>query len=489
MKPINRKQLIWRTVDVERLVEEDHPVRAIWEMVGRLDLGRFCEDIEAVEGVAGRSALDPALLISLWVYGYSEGVGSAREISRRCEYHPAYQWLTGVMVINHHTLSDFRVKHKEALDELFTEVLGVLSLEGLVSIGRVVHDGSKVKANAGVDTFRREEKIRAHLEVARQQVEQMGDPRSDETSRTQAKARERAVRERKERLELALGELERLRGSKRGQEEKEKLRVSETDPEARIMKQGDGGYAPSYNMQISTQASHGIVVGVGVSQAGSDYGLLTEAVEQVGQRMGEMPEQFITDGGFTSRENILEMSGRGVDFYGSLGDGSEQTAGQMKRREVDEAFGPEAFVYDEQNDRYLCPVGEVLRYAGKQKGKGVIKHTYRMSRAVCVSCPQRPKCCPHNGARGRSIVRTEESAEVLEFRAKMETEEAKQIYRQRGAVAEFTNCWIKEKLGLRQFRLRGLIKVGIEALWVCLTYNIQQWIRLRWRPLHTQSAC
>jgi len=86
-------------------------------------------------------------------------------------------------------------------------------------------------------------------------------------------------------------------------------------------------------------------------------------------------------------------------------------------------------------------------------------------------------------------VRTEESAEVLEFRAKMETEEAKQIYRQRGAVAEFTNCWIKEKLGLRQFRLRGLIKAGIEALWVCLTYNIQQWIRLRWRPLHAHSAC
>ena len=168
LKPVDRKQLLMRTVDVEQLVGEDHPVRVIWEFVGRLDLSAYYRDIEAVEGVAGRSAWDPQLLISLWVYAYSTGVSSAREVSRLCEYDPAYQWLTGLEAINHHTLSDFRVENKPALDELFQQLLGLLSAEGLITLQRVMHDGTKVKACAGVDTFRREERIRAHLELARQ---------------------------------------------------------------------------------------------------------------------------------------------------------------------------------------------------------------------------------------------------------------------------------------------------------------------------------
>jgi transposase len=177
LRPINRQQLILRAVDIEQLVEEDHEVRAIWELVGLLDLSRYYEDIKALEGVAGREPIDPRLLISIWIYSYTEGISSAREISRLCEYHPAYQWLTGMEMINNHTLSDFRVDHKEALDELFTEVLGLLSAEGLISLQRVMHDGTKVKACASADTFRRGGHLQAHLETARQHVAEMGDPR------------------------------------------------------------------------------------------------------------------------------------------------------------------------------------------------------------------------------------------------------------------------------------------------------------------------
>jgi transposase len=136
LKPINRDQLVLRPMNVERLVPEDHEVRAIWEFVGRMDLSGYYEEIEAVEGEAGRSATDPQLLISLWIYGYSKGVSAAREIGRLCEYDPAYQWLSGLAPINYHTLSDFRVRHKEGLDALFIEVLGLLSAEGLISLER-----------------------------------------------------------------------------------------------------------------------------------------------------------------------------------------------------------------------------------------------------------------------------------------------------------------------------------------------------------------
>jgi len=259
LQAVNRQQMAWRAVDVEQLIAEDHPARAIWQLVGKLDLSSFYKGISAVEGEAGRPALDPQLLISLWIYGYSEGVSSAREIARLCEFDPAYQWLTGLQPVNYHSLSDFRVGHREALDKLFMEVLGLLSAEGLVSLQRVMHDGTKVKACAGADTFRREEKIRAHLEIARQQVREMGDPQNEELSQRVAKARQRAARERQERLERAEKELQELRARKSTAEAQREARVSETDPEARIMKQAGGGYAPAYNVQISTDAAQGIL--------------------------------------------------------------------------------------------------------------------------------------------------------------------------------------------------------------------------------------
>jgi transposase len=113
--------MCWHAVDVERLIEEDHPARAIWELVGRLDLASFLAPIGSVQGQAGRPSFDPRLLVSLWLYAYSRGIGSAREIARRCEYEPPFQWLTGLDVVNYHTLSDFRIEHREGLDELFSQ--------------------------------------------------------------------------------------------------------------------------------------------------------------------------------------------------------------------------------------------------------------------------------------------------------------------------------------------------------------------------------
>jgi transposase len=480
-KGINRQQMMLRPVEVDRLVPEEHEVRAIWSFVGRLDLSRYDEAIEVVEGEAGRAAWDPHLLISLWIYAYSKGVGSAREISRLCEYHPVYQWMTGLGSVNDHTLSDFRVNHKEGLDELFTQILGILSAEGLISLERVMHDGTKVKACASGDTFRREGRIRAHLECARQQVEQMGNPReSEEVSPRVAKARQRVAREKQERLERALEELEEVRALKSSQEEKKEARVSMSDPEARVMKQSDGGYAPSYNVQISTDAKEKVIVGIGVSQSGSDYEELVPAIDRVEANAGEEPGQVGVDGGFTSRDNILAMSQREVDLIGSMGTGISQSAGQMKRRGVEPSFYPEVFHYDGISDTYACPAGKTLRANGEEKRPGRTNYKYRACATDCQKCSFQQKCCPQKGP--RSIVRGVDAPEVAAFVAKMETEEAKKIYGQRGAVAEFPNAWIKDKIGLRQFRLRGLVKVGMEVLWAALTYNIKQWIRLCWRP-------
>jgi len=479
VKPVDRTQLTWQQLDVERLIEADHPARAIWELVGRLKLEGFYAPIEAVEGTAGRTPWDPRLLVSLWIYAYSRGISSAREVARRCTYEPAFQWLCGLGEINHHTLSDFRVDHDASLRELFVQVLGVLSSEGLVSLERVMHDGTRIKACAGADSFRREERLQEHLEAARKQVEAMGDPRGEEPKRQRA-AQERAVRERQQRLEQALEEVQKVRQAKRGQD-KEQARASQSDPQARIMKQSDGGYAPSYNVQLSTEASHRILVGAEVSQSGSDFVHLIGAVAQVEQNLGRKPAQMVVDGGFTSRENILAMAEQGVDLIGPLAQPNTSSAGQQRQRGVSEQFHLDQFSYDAQQDIYRCPAGASLTPKGREFCPGVVLHKYVAKAEVCAACQYHSVCCPGNEHHGRSVVRAVHSPVVREFAEKMQTEGAKAIYRQRGAVAEFPNAWLKDKLGLRQFRLRGLLKVRLEVLWAALTYNIQQWIRLSWR--------
>jgi hypothetical protein len=150
-------------------------------------------------------------------------------------------------------------------------------------------------------------------------------------------------------------------------------------------------------------------------------------------------------------------------------------------RGVSPEYHSTAFVHDAQSDSYRCPQGKILRYEGKEERHMQVSYRYRAQRSDCQGCPVKSQCCPGNRVTGRSVHRGEELAEVAEFRQKMATEQAREIYRQRAQVAETPNLWIKAKFGLRQFSVRGLRKVGMEALWACLTYNIRVWIRLRWR--------
>jgi transposase len=473
--------MVWRSVDVERLVEPDHVVRAIWELAGRLDLTGFAADIRAVEGGAGRSPYDPRLLISLWILAYSQGVSSAREVERRCAYHPAYQWLTGGEIVNHHTLSDFRVDHQEALDQLFAQLLAVLSSEGLITLGQVVHDGTKVKASASRKSFHREKTLRAHLAAAQERVRAMGDPRQDAPGPGAERARERAAREKVEKLQQALEEMKKVQAAPEAQTEKSERRVSETDPEARNMKQGDGGHAPRHNVQISTDVAHAIIVGATVTQDCSDQGQLVPALEQVQRQTGRLPGQMIVDDGYTTRENILAAAERGVDLIGGTMQGdAEATARRLEKRGVDPAFYPQNFSYHPATNTYTCPAQKVLSYrTTKHDRVGVERQVYQARTADCRACALRQACQP--GKQGRMIVRSENVPGVAAYVAKMQTEAAHTAYRWRAPVAEFTNAWLKAKLGLRQFCVRGLKKVRCEVLWACLTCNIQQWFRLRWK--------
>jgi transposase len=473
IRPINRQQMSWRAVDVERLIGEDHRARAIWTLVGRLDLSRFYESIESSVEEGGRPAIDPQLLISLWVYAYSEGIGSAREVARRCEFDPAFQWLTGLEEVNYHTLADFRVEKQQELDELFTQVLAALSKEGLITLEQVMQDGTKIKALASERSYHREERIRDHIERARRRVAEMGDPRNEEASPKTKQARARARHEQQKRLEGALQELEKLQSQKSGAA-KNKVRVSIGDPEARVMHQPDRGLALSYNAQISTDAAQGLIVGVAVTQAAEDSAQLLPAVDRIQERLKKKPQQMVADGGYTTRDNIEKMAKREIDFLGSMGREQMPSGVTTPNR-----LPPSAFVYQPETNRYVCPEGKPLRPQGRHNNKrGLVIHIYEAKFSDCQPCVHKPECCPENQTHGRGVTRRVENAAVVAFREKMATDKAQAQYRRRSRVAEFCHAWIKCKLGLRQFHVRGLVKVQTELLWACLTYNLQHWARL-----------
>jgi transposase len=477
LRPVNRLQTAVVEICVEELIPADHKARAIWDLVGRMDLSQFTEPLRTACGCAGRPAWDPQLMVSLWVYAYSEGISSAREIERLMQWEPGMQWLAGLQKINHHSLSDFRGEHGPALNELFAQLLALLEEAGLVDLQQVMHDGSKIRALAGADSFRREKTLQARLAEARQAVAELGDASAE--TRQQA-AKERAARERKQRLEMALAELQVLQAEK--PDEQAAVRVSLTEPEARNMKHGDGGIAPSYNAQITTESSHKIIVGAHLSQCSSDAQSLQPALEVVEENLGTKPAQAVVDGGYTNRNNIVKCAAQGVDLVGSLARPEERSEAAMKAQGIDPAFAPHRFHILEAGQQLQCPAGCSLTYVRQSQKRGDVYQQYQARGEDCLACRYQPQCCPKTAAKGRTVsLRVEEQAEVAAFRQKMELPENRAIYRRRGEVAEFPNAWIKDKLGLRKFRVRGLVKAGSELLWACLTYNIQQWVRLVWR--------
>ena len=328
----NQVEMHWASLD--ELLEADHPARMVWAFVCGLDLGRWLTTIKSVEGAAGRDATDPRLLVALWIYATIEGVGSARELERLCEKHLAYQWLCGGVSANYHLLSDFRSRGGDKWDDLLTQIVASLLAENLVALKRVAQDGMRVRASAGAASFRRKPRLERFLAEAREQVEALkplADESVEDAARRRQAARRRASEERQRRLEEAIGHCDQLQQQR---EETAKItgkkpieaRASTTDPEARTMKFPDGGYRPGYNVQFSTDTASGIIVGVDVTNHGTDMEELPPMLEQLEERYDRPPEEALVDGGFASLDAIDDAAQRGCTVYAPLKDEQKQLA-------------------------------------------------------------------------------------------------------------------------------------------------------------------
>ena len=310
-----RRQVMLRAVDLEGLVAADDLVRDVWAFVEGLDLRALYAAIEARAGEPGRPAIDPKILMALWLYGTLRGVGSARGLENLCQREIGFQWLCGGVGVNYHTLSDFRIKHGALLDRLLSDSVAGLCTEGLVSLDQLSLDGVRIRANAGAGSFRR----RPSLEECRKQAQRLvrrlkseleADPAGGE--RRRQAAQKRAAAERLERVKAALRAIgsreneRRHRQRRNGQqgEPREAPRISTTDPEARVMKMPDGGWRPAYNGQVIADPVSNVVVGVAVDTTGSDHGWVAPMLRQVRRRYDSAPGRLLVDGGFSRAEDI-----------------------------------------------------------------------------------------------------------------------------------------------------------------------------------------
>lgn len=315
LRTVDRRQLVISTKCLNDLLPPEHEARLIWHYICTLDLRPLLARIQAVPGGCGRNATDPRILIALWLYATVEGIGSARQLARLCECHDAFRWIAGGVSLNHHTLSDFRVRHEAFLDDLLTRSVAALLQQGLVDLNRVTQDGVRVRASAGSKTFRRRPALTNCLSEARQQIQKLKAERQDpeNDSDQPPSRRERSLEERERRLTQALEELERMEAHRRkGQKP---ARCSPTDPEARIMKMACGGFRPAYNVQFATDQGAGVVVGVDAVNVGSDKGQMGPMYDQLERRYGRVPKEYLADGDFQSAADIDRLSERGTDVY------------------------------------------------------------------------------------------------------------------------------------------------------------------------------
>jgi len=411
-----RRQLGWVSQCADDLVNASHPVRSVAAVLEKLDLSGFYGPIKARAGVSGRDSTDPQLLVGLWLYGCVRGVGSARELARRCEESAPFLWLCGGVTVNHRLLSEFRTDHGAALDALFTQVIASLVDKNVVRVSRISQDGVRVRVSAGASSFRREERLaellrqsREHVEQLRQQVD--GGVASELSARQKA-ARKKAAQERLERLEQAVAQLpelqqrqaeaERRAGQGKAGEKvrKRQPRVSTTDPEARRMKMPNGGFNPAVNVQLATDTASRAIVGVEVTAEGTDsVGLSTPMRQQVEQRTGMTVQQHLIDGGYLRKDDI-------------------ENAGEV------ELFVP-------------------------------------------------PKPARSAARRGRELEpQRGDSPAVLRWKKRMASAEGQEIYKQRAATSETVNADLRTHRGLTPMTVRGTSKMRCVALWCALAYNV-----------------
>ena len=411
-----RDQVEMRYLSLDQLLDPNHPVRTVWAFVYGLDLSRWLDRVRAVEGNVGRDATDPRMLMALWVYATLEAVGSARELTRLSREDLPYQWICGGVTVNYHLLSDFRSQNGEAWDELLTQIVASLSAEGLVTMKRVAQDGMRVRADAGKSSFHRKATLEECLKEAREQVDAL--KRLVDEAPSDLSKQQQAAQERAAE-ELAARTEAALKHCEELQEQREK--------------NSQKSCLPAKEARASTTDP-------------------------------EARNMKFADGGY--------RPGYNVQFVTDVGSGVIVDAAVVNAGNDFEQAPPRL---DAMQHRYGV-VPEELLIDGGFASKDTIEHG--AARGIVIYAPLKFEAKQRAAGKDPHARKRLDSQAMADWRARMATDKAKEVYGLRGQTAEWVNAQARNR-GFWRMPVRGLKKGGIIARLFAIVHNIVTAIRLR----------
>jgi len=502
--PMRRDQSTLFAPTLDDMIDPDDPVRLFDEVLA----GRDWSDWEAEYDLSrGQPPIHPRHVAACLLYGMARGIRSSRKLEESCCYRVDFLWLLEGRRIDHTTLCKFRTKFAAQLKGLFRQVCQVAMTLGLVRLGEVAFDGTRVKAN----NSRYKTRTAATLEEKLQALDALFDEMLADAARVDASGAEGAsdsatrlppelaeLSERRQRVRDALEKARAADATRRKQgvdPTKNPAQVPTTDPDSRVMPNKEGGYAPNYTPTAITDGHRGFIVDVDVTSDVNEGGVLVEAVERIGANLGALPEKLLTDAGNNSGHLLAGLEQLGVEVYAPVESNQPQADNPARRDDTTQAvpqsewvrlprnaqgkLAKSCFVYDAERDEYRCPQGHMMPFTKtKQEERGGEKVTLRVYQcASCSGCPLASACLSEQARHGRTITRDPYEAARERVAARMATEPARELYDERPRIAETTFGILKQVMGLRQFLLRGLERVRTEWTWAATAFNLMKLVR------------
>jgi len=494
---MDRQQMVLFSSTLEDEIPPDHPVRLMDEILSALDWSGWESHYVLV---LGQPPIHPKVLASAILYGLSLGMRSSRQLERACLMMLDFMWLTEKRSIDHSTFCKFRTEFSRELKDLFRQVGRVAIRMEMVRLNQVSLDGTKVAANSSRHATATAKTLAERLEELDRQIERMfresqaADERDQalfgETTPNRLPRKLADVTRRQERLRKALASA-RAKDASRGAKAKPAA-VPVADPDSSVQSNKDGGFAPNYIPTVTVDGTSGLIVDADVLSDGDESAAVLPSVERIEEAFQRKPAQFLADGAFGDGENLSGLAEQGVEAYIPLEQREDRVDNPARRPDPSVAVAEEdweklpvnartkrlsrmAFVYEPAKDRYWCPRGECLAFAGMQEQSrrdgSVTCRVYRCR--SCRGCPLAPRCVGKK-ARARVLWRDRHEPRREAMDRRMSTPEGQAVYRRRKWMAESPLGVLKSVFGLRQFSLRGLVKVRTEWLWACTAFNLKK---------------
>lgn len=508
--PLDRNQVALFSPTLDATIDGDHSVRLFDEVLGGIDFSEW--EARYLRGV-GQPPIHPRTMAGCILYGMTLGIRSSRKLEESALNRLDFIWLLQGRTPDHATICKFRTQFGDPLKALFRKVGRVAIEMGMVSLNQLTLDGTALRAsNSRFNTARRaslEQKLAAmDLQVDAAMKQAAEQDKADEalygqeTSPVKLPRGLKDLKQRQERLKEAMKNLTAMEQDRAGRGDRKDISakgpaVPLADPDARVLPNKEGGYAPNYTGVLAVDSAHGIILDTQILGGNDEPSTVLPAVENIQESFGQKPTQIAADSGFNSGPNLTALEERQIeplmparqefDANPALRHEASQPVPEKDRAALpmnpqNKILDKSTFLYDAVKDQYVCPMGQVLfRVKDKPYDRHGVKGTYQMYECApssCTDCPLAKRCLPPKAA-SRRVSRDEHEAARERMAARMKTVEGRKQYKRRAWSAETPFAVMKSTMNFRRFLLRGLTKAGLELQWTALAYNLRKIMRFK----------